>query len=131
MYAKKTIYSSGSLTIFNRHLLFITMGCSSSHPSPPSTPPGPAVIISANPENIEMVPIPTQNPAQQYDISRADLVQALGHVARYLQDNNANITIIGIGGVVNTVLLGSRDTTHDVDFFASPDLNTENAQLLR
>lgn len=51
------------------------------------------------------------------DLTRQTLSTALHHVAKHIHKKNANITIIAVGGAVNTMYLRSRNTTHDVDFF--------------
>ncbi|EEY19832.1 conserved hypothetical protein [Verticillium alfalfae VaMs.102] len=52
-----------------------------------------------------------------HDLTRQNLMAALGHVARYLHQHGEDVTLVTVGGAVNTVLLQSRTTTHDVDFF--------------
>lgn len=43
--------------------------------------------------------------------------QALNSVAASLKAKSLNISIVAVGGAVNTLLLKSRTTTGDVDFF--------------
>jgi hypothetical protein len=50
--------------------------------------------------------------------------------ADYLRQNNAQFTIVTIGGAVNTVLIQSRDTTHDVDFI-TPELAPPDLEFLK
>ena len=38
-------------------------------------------------------------------------------VAEYLQKNRTAITVVGVGGVLSTMVLGTRRSTHDVDIF--------------
>lgn len=54
-----------------------------------------------------------------------------GHLgADYLRQNNAQFTIVTVDGAVNTVLIQSRDTTHDVDFI-TPELAPPDLEFLR
>lgn len=53
----------------------------------------------------------------QHEVDRQNLLVALGYVAQYLKDHGENLTLVAVGGAVNTILLQSRATTHDVDFF--------------
>jgi hypothetical protein len=57
------------------------------------------------------------------DIDRNVLFAALQHVARYISQRGQNITVIAVGGAVNTLYLQSRSTTHDVDVFGSTFTN--------
>ena len=57
---------------------------------------------------------------QAYDLSRQNILRALGFVAEYLRQRGKNIVIVAVGGAVNTVFLQTRSSTHDVDFFSSP-----------
>ncbi|KAJ5216370.1 uncharacterized protein N7498_002777 [Penicillium cinerascens] len=51
------------------------------------------------------------------DLSRETLMNALQNVAAYIASKNQCITLIVVGGTINTILLRSRPNTHDVDFF--------------
>ena len=63
------------------------------------------------------------------DLPVATLMTALHNVASYLVPKKQNLTLIGVGGIVNTVLLRSRTNTHDVDFF-NDNLTTAEIKLL-
>ncbi|OAA59867.1 hypothetical protein SPI_06065 [Niveomyces insectorum RCEF 264] len=69
-------------------------------------------------------------PIQQVtrDIDRNTLLAALNHVSRYIANRNQKITVVAVGGAVNTLYLQSRCTTHDVDIFGSDFSN--QAQVL-
>lgn len=69
-------------------------------------------------------------PSQQHDLSQRNITRALGYVAEFLQSRRRNMTLVAVGGAVNTVLLQTRNSTHDVDFF-SQDLRGSEASLLR
>ena len=58
-------------------------------------------------------------PKTTEEIRREDMEGALALMAEYLQGRDANITAITVGGAVNTILLQTRPTTHDVDIFGS------------
>ncbi|TLD07826.1 hypothetical protein PgNI_10156 [Pyricularia grisea] len=76
----------------------------------PVTPPG-------------QIPAPERDAAGlwvQYearDLDRSSLLAALAYVAEYLDKHGEDITLVAVGGAVNTILLRSRMTTYDVDFF--------------
>lgn len=53
----------------------------------------------------------------QHELTRQNLLAALGYVAQYLREQGENMTLVAVGGAVNTILLQSRSSTHDVDFF--------------
>ena len=50
-------------------------------------------------------------------LTKTILLEALGHLSQYFADSHTEITtVIAVGGAVNTVHLGTRDATHDIDF---------------
>ncbi|KAH9897919.1 hypothetical protein C8Q73DRAFT_788146 [Cubamyces lactineus] len=51
------------------------------------------------------------------DLSSAEISDLLKLVANKLVSQGKNLTIVAVGGAVNTVLLHSRPATGDVDFF--------------
>lgn len=66
----------------------------------------------------EMVPRKTpghDDPLPQLD--RKTLMAALSNVAASIHKKKGNVTVIAVGGAVNTIYLQSRVSTHDVDFF--------------
>jgi hypothetical protein len=50
-------------------------------------------------------------------LGRDVLLAALDNVSVHIAKKKANVTVIAIGGAVNTIYLGTRNATHDVDFF--------------
>lgn len=62
-------------------------------------------------------------------MSKETLVQALQHVSVYLAAKNTQITLIAVGGVVNTLLLENRVHTRDVDFF-NDNLTVEDTAFI-
>lgn len=50
-------------------------------------------------------------------LSRDTLLRAMQNVASSIVKTNQDLTVIAIGGDVNTVHLRSRQATHDLDFF--------------
>jgi hypothetical protein len=64
------------------------------------------------------------------ELSRQNLIRALGYAAEYIHGKGENIIIVTVGGAVNAILLESRATTHNVDFF-SERLSDRRVQLLR
>jgi hypothetical protein len=62
-------------------------------------------------------------------LDKVTLVNGLAHVARFLTKSNAQITIVAVGGAVNTIFLESRESTHDIDFFG-PDLSKSDFKLV-
>ncbi|KAK4103756.1 hypothetical protein N658DRAFT_421532 [Parathielavia hyrcaniae] len=63
---------------------------------------------------------PAKTPGQDAplpNLDRTTLISALKHVAAYIAKKKGNVTVIAVGGAVNTMYLQSRTATHDVDFF--------------
>ncbi|KAK2788775.1 hypothetical protein FQN52_006531 [Onygenales sp. PD_12] len=71
------------------------------------------------------VPIPQTT----HEIERPILENALAAMARFLAQKKVELTVIAVGGAVNTLLLRSRPSTHDVDIFGS-NLNNDSRILL-
>lgn len=67
--------------------------------------------------------------SQEHDLSRQNIIRALGYVAEYLHQKGKNLVLVSVGGAVNTVFLQSRSSTHDVDFFSSPLSGSEISLL--
>ncbi|KAF5615164.1 hypothetical protein F52700_13553 [Fusarium sp. NRRL 52700] len=63
------------------------------------------------------------------NFGRATLMAALSNVAAAINKKHGNVTIIAVGGAVNTIYLQSRENTHDVDFF-NDNLTPEDFELL-
>lgn len=131
------------------------MGCNQSNPSPPSkrkrgkqsatvqgnelplrpvrkwTPPGPNATLSTQTQQAYLIPPPQLNQhdieihGAQPQLNRDQLNAALSGVAHYLAHHGANITIVTVGGAVNAILLRSRNSTEDVDFFTARLSNAE------
>jgi hypothetical protein len=70
-------------------------------------------------------------PLQQItrDVDSNTLLVALNHVSAYVADRGHRISVIAVGGAVNTLYLRSRLTTHDVDVFGS-DFSNQDRILL-
>lgn len=68
-------------------------------------------------------------PQTIHEIDRRSLENALGLMASYLNRKNAQITVIAVGGAVNTIFLKTRNSTHDVDIFGS-NLDNSSRMLL-
>jgi len=85
---------------------------------------------------LQIVPAPqrdsTSSPVRHVydDLTSENLRQALQIVADFLKSQHAKIMLIAVGDVVNTILLRTRQTMHDVDFF-NVNLTTQSAGLLR
>ena len=62
-------------------------------------------------------------------MSWEDINRALSYVAEYLNRHNEDLTITGVGGIINTVYLQTRASTHDVDFCGT-NLNNTQRKLL-
>ncbi|KAI1061835.1 hypothetical protein LB506_009813 [Fusarium annulatum] len=76
--------------------------------------------------------IPQKTPGQDFpapNFPRATLLTALSNVAATIRKQHGNVTIIAVGGAVNTIYLQSRETTHDVDFF-NDNLTSEDFEHL-
>nr|KMM70871.1 hypothetical protein CPAG_07180 [Coccidioides posadasii RMSCC 3488] len=94
---------------------------------------GRIITISAPQGGLQMVPTPERDPQgapvrhRDFDINRANLLVAFQHMAEYLQSQNADVTVVAVGGAVNTIYLQNREVTHDVDFFGG----NEQSRLLK
>lgn len=64
---------------------------------------------------------------EDYELDRRTLEAALTYMAQYIENQRQAITVIAVGGVVNTMLLQNRQSTHDVDFFGT---NINNRQRI-
>lgn len=60
---------------------------------------------------------PLQHHGGQEAYNKEELRAALHAVGDYITKKNAHITLIAVGGAVNLLLLGTRPSTSDVDFF--------------
>ncbi len=74
--------------------------------------------------------------AQGYLVDNFELVydkrtleHALAVMAQYIQLHDEDLTIIIIGGAVNTILLESRQATHDIDFLGT-NINKDQHKIL-
>lgn len=57
-----------------------------------------------------------------FDMDRTTILKALTIIADFLVTKGVMAHVVTVGGAVNTLLLQSRETTHDVDFFlATPE----------
>jgi hypothetical protein len=76
-------------------------------------------------------PLPGGGFPPERELSGPELKQALTWTAQYIsQHSRKPITIIAVGGAVNTISLQSRQSTHDVDWFNN-SLSRDQDQLLR
>ncbi|RBR09029.1 uncharacterized protein FIESC28_10037 [Fusarium coffeatum] len=76
---------------------------------------------------------PERNPGHDGSTStfrRETLLAALSNVAAAINKKKGHVTIIAVGGAVNTIYLRSRETTHDVDFFNN-NLTAEDFERLK
>jgi len=109
-------------------------GCCSSEDSeqPPSARP---MNIGRPEDPILRVPRPRIDehgvpmPIEDHELTRRNIIRALSYVAGFVRSRNQHITLLTVGGVINTVYLKTRQTTHDVDFFGT-NLDNEQRQLL-
>ncbi|KAF7188315.1 hypothetical protein HII31_10379 [Pseudocercospora fuligena] len=111
------------------------MGCSSSRIAEPDQPPARPVQIGRPEAPVLHVPRRVvgpdgvEAPIVDYDLTRRDIERALAFVAEDLNSRRRPLTIVTVGGAVNTLYLRSREATHDVDFFGS-HLNNEELRAL-
>lgn len=71
-----------------------------------------------------------QGPSQPFpELTKGDLELALRQVAQYLHKRGRNVRLVVVGGAVSTILLETRRSTHDVDFFAET-LSRNDSKLL-
>jgi len=66
---------------------------------------------------------------QDYQLDRHTLQAALATMADFIDSQRQNITVITVGGAVNTLLLQTRRATHDIDFLGT-NLNNNERILL-
>ncbi|KAK7940757.1 uncharacterized protein PG986_013144 [Apiospora aurea] len=64
-----------------------------------------------------------------HDIGRDELAAALAYVAQYIRQRRSRITVVAVGGAVNTLYLRSRGSTQDIDIFGA-DFNNDARVLL-
>jgi hypothetical protein len=73
-------------------------------------------------------------PGQSHDVelTAEDLTRALTLLAARIREKRpgADLTVMVVGGVVSTVLLHIRNSTQDVDFFATDQLSNADASML-
>jgi hypothetical protein len=114
------------------------MGCGGSKPTQHDLAASPAgrVGISGPVDPPGMIPRPRRDArgvpivAAEHNLSRQSITQVLGYVAHYLHSRGENLVLIAVGGAVNTVLLRTRESTHDVDFF-NPAFSASELSILR
>ncbi|KAJ3983444.1 hypothetical protein F5890DRAFT_1523212 [Lentinula detonsa] len=68
----------------------------------------------------------TDHKEPEKDLTDNEIVRLFGLVAKELDKAGKNVTIVAIGGAVNTVLLHSRESTTDVDFFYTTKTENED-----
>lgn len=69
-------------------------------------------------------------PDTYYDLDRNRILRALTFVAQYLAQREKQVSIVTTGGVINTVVIRSRQTTHDIDFLNPRIANGNEAIFL-
>lgn len=67
--------------------------------------------------------------ATDHQIDLKTMQAALTNMAEYLDSKGQTLTVITVGGAVNLLLLRSRQTTHDVDFFGTNLTNSQRVAL--
>ncbi|KAI9842912.1 MAG: hypothetical protein M1837_006744 [Sclerophora amabilis] len=82
-------------------------------------------------ELLDVAPRPNRPGQATADValSRTDLNRALQYTAQFIAGQRQQIDLIVVGGAVNTMLLGTRSATQDVDFFNS-NLSKNEGRLL-
>ncbi|OAQ96717.1 hypothetical protein LLEC1_06357 [Akanthomyces lecanii] len=85
------------------------------------------VMIHVPRNRVDHYGVPVQQVTR--DIERDTLLAALKHVANYIAQRGHTITVVAVGGAVNTLHLQSRRATHDVDIFGA-DFNNQARVLL-
>ncbi|PPJ54630.1 hypothetical protein CBER1_06172 [Cercospora berteroae] len=71
----------------------------------------------------------TQQPEQQ-QMTRAEIQAHLHAVAKYLHGKRQYLRVVGVGGVIAPLSLGTRNATHDIDIF-SDSISPDQANYLR
>ncbi|KAI1409319.1 hypothetical protein F5Y13DRAFT_92260 [Hypoxylon sp. FL1857] len=76
---------------------------------------------------------PQKTPGHEYplpQLNRDVLLAALGNVASYINKKGGSVTVVAVGGAVNTIHLRSRNVTHDVDFYNNNLTSQDFAHLV-
>ena len=108
------------------------MGCGSSK-SDGGGAPAPALNIGQPTDMMMGVPRPRFDTegrrirVEDFELDRSTIIAALTTMANYIHQRQQSLTIITVGGAVNTLLLQNRQSTHDVDFFGT---NLDNDQRI-
>lgn len=76
-----------------------------------------ALRLTPKPERDAQTGVPIVHSDRQ--ISRTELLEALHDVAAHMEACGQSVTLVTVGGAVNTILLETRESTHDIDFFSS------------
>lgn len=89
---------------------------------------------AVNPDDLlDLAPKRPGQPSQGYDhdvdLTADNLGQALNLMASYIAGRGRKVTIVVVGGVVSTMLLRTRGSTQDIDFFTE-QLQRGDAKLL-
>ncbi|CAK3826863.1 Hypothetical predicted protein [Lecanosticta acicola] len=110
------------------------MGCSSSNSEPSAQQARPVQI--GRPQDITLHVPRRQKDAEgaelqvvDQELTRQNIHRALQYTAQYLNERRQNLTLVTVGGAINTMYLRSRQTTHDVDFFGA-HLNQRQLQMI-
>ncbi|KAK4149396.1 hypothetical protein C8A00DRAFT_18898 [Chaetomidium leptoderma] len=90
-----------------------------------SAPQNVSIHIPRNRNDADGIPIPQVTRDMDQNVLRA----ALDQVSQYIAQRDRHLSVIAVGGAVNTLYLRSRATTHDVDVFGS-DFGNESRMLL-
>ena len=70
------------------------------------------------------------NSGHEADLTANNLEQALGMMAAYIRSRGRHIRLVVVGGVVSTMLLRTRESTQDIDFF-SDQISKKDTEILR
>lgn len=70
------------------------------------------------------------DPNPEDKLTAEKITAGLGEVASLLLKAKQDITIVAVGGAVNTVLLRSRESTSDVDFFYHTKTRNEDVSAI-
>lgn len=80
---------------------------------------GPPVDVSIHIPRNRTGPHGVPIPSTTHEIDRLTLENALGLMARFLNQRKAQLIVVAVGGAVSTIFLRTRNSTHDVDIFGS------------
>ncbi|KAF4451581.1 hypothetical protein F53441_5437 [Fusarium austroafricanum] len=107
------------------------MGCNNSRHiiEMESRPIRPVTLSSHSAGSVRATSSIFQDFPDSSEFSIKQISDAFGHMAEYLKEYGVYLDCVAVDGAVNTLLLGTRQTTHDVEFIL-PDPHSKDSITL-